>query len=67
MKVSIAVPVFEYYGFGVEMLDDMFRTVSQQTLKDVEVVVSDHSIDTEIEEYCDENAFSIKIIRFPKI
>ena len=46
MKVSIAVPVFEYYGFGVEMLDDMFRTISQQTLKDVEVVISDHSVDT---------------------
>jgi|TARA_B100002019_G_C21242635_1_gene586415 glycosyltransferase involved in cell wall biosynthesis len=61
MKVSIAVPVFEYYGFGVEMLDDMFRTISQQTLKDVEVVISDHSVDTEIEEYCDENEYDLNI------
>ena len=61
MKVSIAVPVFDYYGFGFEMLDDMFRSFSQLTLKVVEVVVSDHSIDTEIEEYCDENEYDLNI------
>ena len=38
MKVSIACPTFEYYGRGVEVLDDMFRTIANQTLKDVEVV-----------------------------
>ena len=43
MKVSVAVPTFEYSGRGVEFLDDMFRTVQSQTLKDVEVVISDHS------------------------
>ena len=43
MKVSIACPTFEYYGRGVEVLDDMFRTIANQTLKDLEVVVSDHS------------------------
>ena len=36
-------------------------TVSQQTLKDVEVVISDHSVDTEIEEYCDENEYDLNI------
>ena len=44
MRVSVAVPTFEYYGRGVEVLDDMFRTISTQTLKDVEVVISDHSV-----------------------
>ena len=34
MKVSIACPTFEYYGRGVEVLDDMFRTIANQTLKD---------------------------------
>ena len=51
MKVSVAIPTFEYYGRGVEFLDDMFRTIASQTLKDVEVVISDQSIDDEIKNF----------------
>lgn len=61
MKVSIAVPVFEYYGIGVSVLDDMFRTISQQTFKDVEVVISDHSVNDDIEEYCKFNEYDLNI------
>ena len=61
MKVSVAVPTFEYYGRGVEFLDDMFRTISIQTLKDVEVVISDHSIDDAIKDYCDLNEYNLDI------
>ena len=57
MKVSVACPTFEYYGRGVEVLDDMFRTISIQTLKDVEVVISDHSITDEIEDFCKQDSF----------
>ena len=65
MRVSVAVPTFEYYGRGVEVLDDMFRTISIQTLKDVEVVISDHSINDDVKNYCIENEYglSIKYIR----
>jgi glycosyltransferase involved in cell wall biosynthesis len=51
MKVSVAIPTYEYYSRGVEFLDDMFRTISQQTLKEVEIVVSDHSLDGKIEKF----------------
>lgn len=61
MKVSVVVPTFEYYGRGVEFLDDMFRTISQQTIKDVEVVVSDHSVENDIEEYCKFNEYELNI------
>lgn len=54
MRVSVAIPVFEYYGRGVEVLDDMLRTISYQTLKDVEVVISDQSKNDDIENYCEE-------------
>lgn len=64
MKVSIAVPVFEYYGIGVRVLDDMFRTISNQTLRDVEVVISDHSLNTDIEEYCSFNEYNLNIQYF---
>jgi glycosyltransferase involved in cell wall biosynthesis len=61
MKVSVAVPTFEYYGMGVIVLDDMFRTISQQTLKDVEIVISDHSVNGDIEEYCKFNEYDLNI------
>jgi len=61
MKVSVACPTFEYYGRGVEVLDDMFRTIANQTLKDVEVVVSDHSRTDEIENYCNQNEHDLDI------
>jgi glycosyltransferase involved in cell wall biosynthesis len=61
MKVSVAVPVFEYYGRGVEVLDDMLRTISYQTMKDVEVVISDHSKNSDIENYCNENKYNLNI------
>jgi len=61
MKMSIAIPTFEYYGRGVEFLDDMFRTIASQTLKDVEVVVSDHSLNDDIELYCYDNEHDLNI------
>tara|TARA_R100000742_G_C4273806_1_gene93511 strand:- start:406 stop:1116 length:711 start_codon:yes stop_codon:yes gene_type:complete len=61
MKVSVAIPTFEYYGRGVEFLDDMFRTIASQTLKDVEVVVSDHSLNDDIELYCHKNEHDLNI------
>lgn len=64
MKVSIAVPVFEYYGRGVEVLDDMLRTISYQTLKDVEVVISDYSLNEEIKNYCNTNEYNLNIKYF---
>ncbi len=64
MRVSVAIPVFEYYGRGVEVLDDMLRTISYQTLKDVEVVISDHSGNDNIENYCEENEYNLNVKYF---
>ena len=61
MKVSVAVPVFEYYDRGVEVLDDMLRTISYQSLKGVEVVISDHSVTDDIENYCKKNEYDLNI------
>ena len=51
VKVSIAVPAYEHFDRGVEFLDDLFRTISIQTLKEVEVVVSDHSTEDNVEKF----------------
>ena len=48
MKLSIAIPTFEYKGRGTEFLDFLFRTIEIQTFKDFEVVVSDHSKDDKL-------------------
>jgi len=40
----------------------MFRTISQQTLKEVEVIVTDHSVDTEIMDFCHDNIFDLNIV-----
>ena len=64
IKVSVVIPCYEYGGKGVRYLSDMFRTISQQTLKEVEVIVTDQSVDTEIEDFCNDNIFDLNIIYF---
>lgn len=61
MKISVAIPTYEYYGRGVEFLDDLLRTISGQTLKDVEVVISDHSITDDIQNFCNKNIYDLNI------
>lgn len=47
-KVSIAIPTWESHGRGQEFLDDLLGTIQIQTLKDIEVIVSDHSVDNDV-------------------
>lgn len=49
---SVAIPTWEINGKGVEYLDFSLNIIAQQTFKDFEVVVSDHSKNTDIEELC---------------
>ena len=62
IKVSVVIPCYEYGGKGVRYLSDMFRTISQQTIKEVEVIIPDHSVNTDIEEFCDDNIFDLNIV-----
>lgn len=64
IKVSVVIPCYEYGGKGVRYLSDMFRTISQQTIKEVEVIIPDHSVNTDIEEFCYDNIFDLNIIYF---
>ena len=59
MKVSVAVPVYEYYGRG-GVFDDM-PTGFNANSKDVEVVISDHSENHDIEDYCKLNEYNLDI------
>lgn len=61
MKLSLAIPTWEYYGRGVEFLDDLLRTISIQTFRDFEVVISDHSQNNDIRDFCEENIYNLLI------
>ena len=45
---SVAIPAYGYNGKGGEFLDFNLKILSNQTFKDFEVVISDHSIDDTI-------------------
>lgn len=50
--VSICIPTYEMKGKGIEYLEYSFNIIHSQTFQDFEVVISDHSINTDIEELC---------------
>jgi hypothetical protein len=62
---SIAIPSYGYDGKGVEFLNDSFEIMSNQTFKDFEVVISDHSIDDTIKNVCNDwkDKLNIKYFR----
>jgi glycosyltransferase involved in cell wall biosynthesis len=43
-KISICIPTWEQHGFGERYLSKLLDSIETQTIKDVEVVISDHSI-----------------------
>jgi glycosyltransferase involved in cell wall biosynthesis len=50
---SIAIPTYEFKGKGVEFLEFSFEKIKKQTFKDFEVVISDHSLDDNIQKLCE--------------
>ena len=50
---SIAIPTYEMKGMGVGFLEQSFQIFKNQTFKDFEIVVSDHSKDDGIKQLCE--------------
>ena len=50
--LSICIPTYEMHGKGKEFLEFNFFKFEKQTFKDFELVISDHSKNSEIEELC---------------
>ena len=53
-EISVCIPTYEYKGEGVKYLNELFKSLSIQTFQDFDVVISDHSKDTEIMNFCRE-------------
>ena len=64
-EISICIPTYEYGGDGVKYLSELFDTLRVQTLQDFNIVVSDHSIDDEIYDFCKKSGeeFEITYVR----
>lgn len=52
MSISIAIPVYECHGFGWLYLSELLNSISKQTYKNIEIVVSDQSTDDNIKLLC---------------
>lgn len=64
-ELNIAIPIYEYSGKGVEVLNFSLNQMLQQTFQKFEIIISDHSVDDEIENVCKRwsNYFDLKYYR----
>jgi len=64
-KISIAIPTYEANGKGLEVLKFSFGKIAEQTFKDFDVVIADHSVNRDIEYLCEQwiDKFDIKYYR----
>jgi dTDP-4-dehydrorhamnose reductase len=61
---SITIPAYGYNGKGSEFLEHSLKIISNQTFKDYEVIISDHSTDNTIKDICDRWKDKLNIIHF---
>lgn len=59
--ISVVIPVYEMGSFGLPFLQESLNFLSNQTYQNFEVVISDHSKNTEIYEYINNNKFNFSI------
>jgi glycosyltransferase involved in cell wall biosynthesis len=50
--ISICIPTYEAKGKGVELLTPNIASCLNQTYQNLEIIISDHSIDDEIKDFC---------------
>lgn len=49
--ISVCIPVYEMGSAGIKMLSNLIQSVKNQTYKNVQIVISDHSKDKIFKEY----------------
>ena len=65
-KFSICIPVWEQGGFGLQYLKDLIYSIRIQTFQDWEIVISDHSQNHDIFDFCLEESKKDYILRYFK-
>jgi glycosyltransferase involved in cell wall biosynthesis len=61
LKISICIPTWEQYGYGVSFLRNNLDSILLQTYKNYDVIISDHSINSEIESVVNEYKSNLDI------
>jgi glycosyltransferase involved in cell wall biosynthesis len=51
-RFSICIPTWEQHGSGLKHLQELKNSIDKQTFTDYEIVVSDHSINDDILNFC---------------
>ena len=51
-EITVCIPTYEYRGDGVTYLAELFDSLARQTFTDFDVIISDHSKDDVIMEWC---------------
>ena len=62
MKISVCIPCYEMGGQGPSLLKRSFDQIQNQTYEDIEIVISDHSIEDEVKKICDEYSSILNIV-----
>lgn len=52
LKISICIPTWENHGYGSFFLEKLLQTISNQSYKNYEVIISDHSENEDIKNLC---------------
>jgi len=64
-EISICIPTYEFKGAGVRFLAELFSSLEKQTFQDFDIVISDHSRNDEIKNYCQSTDFDILYVSNP--
>ncbi len=60
-EISVCIPTYEYGGDGVRYLRELFDSLKEQTFQDFDIVISDHSKDDEILNFCRDCDYDFEI------
>jgi len=60
--ISIVIPTYESKGKGVLFLSELMDTIDNQTYRNFEIIISDHSLDDEIKNYVENLSTDTTII-----
>jgi len=53
MKLSVCIPTYEMRSKGIKFLEQAFLSLEMQIFKDFEIIISDHSKDDNIKNFCE--------------
>lgn len=66
LKISICIPTWEQYGLGKNFLNELLNSIKLQSYKNFNVIISDHSLNDDIQNLTKDysNFFKIKYFKF---